>query len=174
MAMAETSTVPVTSGRTPNRGVAKRGVHSVPNRKSVMGTSRRNANVSTASTTMMPAVVPIESRAQRNSAHSIRNSNRFISGSLGDARAEPELVEGSFFAGEESFERHADLGTPLAERRSDLAVGEMLPGELVDLRREFDIADFLHEIRSAEEHFYELLNLGTVGCLPRHVDEERT
>ena len=70
--------VPATRGRTPKRGVAKRGVHSVPNRKSVMGTSRRNAKVSTARTMMMPAVVPMESSAQRNSAHSMRNSKRFV------------------------------------------------------------------------------------------------
>ncbi len=76
--MVETSMVPATRGRTPKRGVAKRGVHSVPNRKSVMGTSRRNAKVSIARTMMIPAVVPIESSAQRNSAHSMRNSMRFV------------------------------------------------------------------------------------------------
>src|SRR5688500_16129611 len=148
MAIEETKIVPATSGRTPKLGVAKRGVQSVPKRNSVIGTSRRKANVSTASTAMIPIVVPMESRAQRNSAHSITNSNRLI----------PRLaVDGLSLFCEERFERHADLRSALAERRARLPVSEVFPGQLVDLRRELDVADFLHEIRAGEKHLDELL-----------------
>ena len=78
MAIDDTSIVPTTRGITPNLGLAKSGVHSVPVRNSASGTWRRNSHVSTASTTMIPTVVPMESRAQTNSAHSIAGSNRFI------------------------------------------------------------------------------------------------
>ncbi len=76
MAMAETSVVPSSSGSTPNFWFEKSGVHSVPVRNSRIGTSRKNANVSTASTTMMPAVVPTETRAHRNRSSSMTRSPR--------------------------------------------------------------------------------------------------
>src|ERR671912_2742052 len=169
IAMLDTRTVPATSGRTPKLGVANRGVHSVPNRKSVSGTSRRKANVSTARTTIMPAVVPMESRAQRSSAHSMTRSNRFIPRlarvAPDRARDDPEPVEGSSLLGEERFERHAHLRAALAERSAGPPVGEVLAGQLVDLRREFDVSDLLDQVGAAEEHFHELLDLGAVGRL---------
>jgi hypothetical protein len=78
IAIADTSIVPATSGMTPNRGTAKSGVHSVPNRKSVIGTSRRNASVSADRTMMMPMVVPIDSRALPARHHSMSRSPRLI------------------------------------------------------------------------------------------------
>ncbi len=71
MAISETMAVPATSGRTPKLGGANSGAHLRPNRKSVMGTSRRNSIVSNNSTPMMPTVVKIETAAQRNSAAAI-------------------------------------------------------------------------------------------------------
>src|SRR5687768_7964797 len=76
IAMVETSTVPATSGRTPNRRLAKSGVHSVPVRNSTMDTSLRNPKVSTASTMMMPAVVKTDNVAHSSSARSISHSCR--------------------------------------------------------------------------------------------------
>src|SRR5688572_2799202 len=171
--------VPPTSGRTPKLGVAKSGVQLVPKRKSAIGTSRRKANVSTASTAMIPIVVPMESRAQRNSAHSITNSNRFIprlAVALRPAQDDPERrrrVEGLSLFCEQRFERHADLGSALAERRAGLPVSEVFSGQFVDLRRELDVTDFPHEIRAAEEHLDELLDFGTIRGFTRHIYEQR-
>src|SRR5262245_3178790 len=137
MAMSETSVVPATSGRTPKRGTAKSGVHSVPVRNSTIDTSRRNDTVSIVSTTMMPIVVPIDSRAQRKRPHSITNSNRFI-------------ADGSLLAREQLFQGESDLRAAGAERRPDLAIGEVLLGQVVDLRRQLDVADFAHQRLRAE------------------------
>ena len=70
--------MPSTSGSTPKRWLANSGVHSVPVRKSSTGTSRKNAAVSMASTAMIPAVVPTESTAHRNSVISMRRSARRV------------------------------------------------------------------------------------------------
>ncbi len=48
IAIVETSIVPMTSGSTPKRLLAKSGVHSVPKRKSPIGTSRKKPTVSIA------------------------------------------------------------------------------------------------------------------------------
>ncbi len=74
IAIPEASSVPETSGRTPKCLSEKSGVHTVPNRNSSSGTSRRNAAVSNSSTAMIPAVTRIDPAALRNSARSMRNS----------------------------------------------------------------------------------------------------
>src|SRR5262245_62256109 len=75
MAMADTSRVPETSGSTPKRGFEKRGVHSVPNRKSKMETRLRNELDSTASTVTSASVVTTDNAAQRNSSRSMIHSS---------------------------------------------------------------------------------------------------
>ena len=77
MAMVDTRRVPPTRGSTPKDFFRKRGVHEVPNRKSVIGTSSRKANVSKSKTPIMPAVTPIEARAHRKSAPSMMRSRMF-------------------------------------------------------------------------------------------------
>ncbi len=74
IAIVETSIVPMTSGNTPKRLLAKSGVHSVPKRKSPIGTSRKKPAVSIASTTTMPIVVKTDSAAHTKSARSMTHS----------------------------------------------------------------------------------------------------
>src|SRR5688500_13053852 len=147
MAMSDTSVVPATRGRMPKRGVEKSGVHSVPVRNSSSGTSRRNANVSTASTAMIATVVATESSAQRSSTASIRNSTRFTGGrprrrALREVEGRPGRGGRSLLPREELFERHPDLRTAGGEGAPELAFSEVLLGQVVELRRELDVADF--------------------------------
>ena len=74
IAIPEARSVPDTSGRTPKCLSEKSGVHTVPNRNSVIGTSLRKAMVSKSRTRTIPAVIRIDPAALRNSARSITNS----------------------------------------------------------------------------------------------------
>src|SRR5687768_935810 len=161
IAIRETSVVPATSGRTPKLGLEKSGVHSVPNRKSAIGTSLRKAVVSTASTAMMPIVVPTESRAQRKSAHSIRNSKRF-------------MAAGLFFSSEQLLQRHPDLRTAGSERRADFVRVEMGLGQSIELGCQLDIPHLAHQTGRREVGIDKCAHFRTIGRLARHVDEERT
>ena len=66
--------VPATSGRTPNSGSANSGLHSVPKRKSVIGTAWKNSMVGTRSDQMMPMVVRIEIAAHIHSSAAMTRS----------------------------------------------------------------------------------------------------
>src|SRR5688500_125236 len=86
--------VPATSGSTPNRWLANRGVHSVPVRKSRTGTSRRNSNVSKARTKMIPPVVSTDRAAHRKSSRSmIHSSVRVVMSEVLLSGAVRELLE---------------------------------------------------------------------------------
>ena len=61
-APAVTSKVPTTRGQTPKRWGVNRGVHLVSPKKSAMGTSRKKSTVSVARMTIMPTVVPMDTR----------------------------------------------------------------------------------------------------------------
>src|SRR5215212_1990991 len=60
------TSVAVTSGSTPNDGGLNSGDHSVPVRKSPIETERKNSIVGAARATTIPAVVAMDTAAQRN------------------------------------------------------------------------------------------------------------
>ena len=63
-----TTSVPATSGSTPNCGLAKSGDHFVPVKNSPKLTSWKNSTVGGISETTMPTVVTTESIAHRNNS----------------------------------------------------------------------------------------------------------
>jgi hypothetical protein len=64
-AHAVTSSVPATSGSTPNDAGSNSGAQSVPVRKSTIEISWKNSNAGTKSATTIPTVVATETNAHR-------------------------------------------------------------------------------------------------------------
>ena len=90
---------------------------------------------------MMPTVVPIESSAQRNSAHSMTNSNR---SSVDDARV--TLAADGHCSRASSCSRVMPTCDPPAPNAVPvLRSAKCFCDELVDLRRQRDVADFAHQ-----------------------------
>src|SRR5262245_57504134 len=165
IAIAETSIVPTTSGRTPKCWFAKSGVHSVPVRNSRIGTSRRNSIVSTASTMMMPAVVNTDSAAATSSPNSITRSNR--RGCM-DGLAAP-------FLREQPLDLHGHRALRTGEERAWGPGGETFGNELVSIGAESHVVDLTDErIGLVQVELDELLNLGPAGSLVGHIDEDRS
>ena len=64
--MSVTTSVPPSSGRTPNFEFLKSGAHSVPVKNSTGLTSPKNSRLGISSASTMPTVRTIESAAHRN------------------------------------------------------------------------------------------------------------
>ena len=101
------------------------------------GTSRRNSNVSTASTTMMPAVVSTESAAHRNSSRSMIHSSVRV------------VMSGATFRA--SFASSCSMVTPTvltpANTEPVRALREALGDQRVGGVAEADVVDFAHQRR---------------------------
>src|SRR5262245_12464485 len=89
------------------------------------------------------------------------------------ARQGKRVVWMSLFPGEKLLEGHAHLRPARAERRANLAFGEVLPGEAVDFRCQLDVANLANQRRSVEVGVDELLYFASLGRFLRDVDEER-
>src|SRR5687768_15832266 len=143
------------------------GVHTVPNRKSVIGTSRRKAPVSHSSTRMMPAVMRIDPAAHRNSSRSMTNSTT----RLDDAamRINGLSLDQALFQG------HLTVAVCAREHRPRLAPGVALLHEIHLALRQRNVADLARQRRSLiEVEVHELLHLGAVERLHLRIDEDRT
>src|SRR5918993_1533756 len=157
MAIDDTTTVPATSGRTPKRLLANSGVHSVPVRNSMIETSCRKPNVSTASTRTMPAVVNTERAAQRNSSLSMNHSlQRLLA-----------------FFGKHLLDGQPDLRAAFAKQRPGTPRFEMLGDKSVTFATELDIADFFGQLAGIGDVIvHEALHLRPCQRLLRHIDEQ--
>ena len=126
MAIAEASSVPITSGSTPKCLSEKSGVHTVPKRNSPIGTSPRKATVSNSSTEMIPAVIGIEPAALRKSARSIASSIR--------CRMRRRVIGIGRLPRQQLFERDLAVAVDALEHRPGLPRREPAPDRRVSGR----------------------------------------
>src|SRR4030095_8786302 len=89
-------------------------------------------------------------------------------------RKHPEHLEGSLLSRQQLLECQTNLGTARSEGRANLTVREVLLGEVIYLRRQFDVSNFASQSGRTEVRVDEPLHLGTVRGFARDVDEQGT